>query len=274
MGMEMAWDVPMKWVGGVLALFLGWQVVVFTQLRAREYTDREKIAIERVCEEARAQTEALVKSRAEPCNILGAAHLVDDPSNYFTTMLKTNLAVGTSYELRDGSVVQQFFDQIRETVEGATSLEEIVFAANNVELDLLACGKVIEVREEDKVGHATLNYLIYDMKAGTWILNQMISADSRLDPGGWLKKRWKLFVALALIALIPWLCFKVLERVVERNTNAASGMLIAGLMVVNVLLLWWGGLFGAKIVVSSIIVLVALMYDLWACDFMAKKMDA
>jgi hypothetical protein len=262
---------PIKWVAGGVLIFLAWQGVVFTQLRPREYTDREKLAIERVCEEARAQTDAALKGKGLP--IIGLTHLIDDPSNYFTTTLATNLSSSSIYQLQEGSVAQQFFAQIMEALERATSIEEIVFAANNVELDLLASGRVMDVREEDKVGYATLNYLIYDVGEAKWMLNEVISADSRMDPGGWLLKRWKLLVALLLIGLTPWLCFKVVEKVVEKNSNAASAGLVAGFMLLDILLLWWAGFFGSSMAVPIVVVLVALVYNLWACDFMAKKME-
>jgi hypothetical protein len=45
------------------------------------------------------------------------------------------------------------------------------------------------------------------------------------------------------------------------------------LVVVDLLLLLWAGVFGAKIVFPIIGVVGVVGYNLWACDFMAKKVE-
>ena len=264
---------PVKWVTGLLLAFLAWQGIVFTQLRPRDYTEAEKIAIRRVCEKARVlSVVALDPTDLSPV-ALGVAHLLNDPSNYFTDSLKGKLAGVANFTLQQGSVAQRFLADVMEAVQEATSFEELAFAANNVELQSMVCGRVEEVNETDGIGYAVLGYHIYDIAAGEWILHERIEADSRVEKGAWLKRHWKVLAALLLIGLIPWLSFQLLEKVVERNSNAASAALIAGLVAVDLLLLWWAGLFGAKVAVPVVGVVLAVGYNLWACDFMAKKVE-
>ncbi len=57
---------PVKWSAGLLVVFLAWQgVVLLSQLRPREYTEAEKMAISRVCKKAQRLADDTLDSKRD-----------------------------------------------------------------------------------------------------------------------------------------------------------------------------------------------------------------
>lgn len=262
-----------KWLLRFLLIFLAWQVVMFVWLRPREYAEPEKEALRKVCMQAVERTVDALHLHKQESFTLGVTHVIKDPSGMVTALLKTNLAAVAGFQIEEKSVIRKFLEDVTDSVLEATSLEEVVFAAGKVDLDVIVCGRIEEIHEEDGIGHAVLNYHLYDVDSSRWILKERIEADSREPQAAWIHRNWKRLLALLLIALIPWLSFPLSEKVAERNSNAASAALLAGFVAIDLLLLWWAGLFGATVAVPIVGIVLVLGYNLWACDFIAKKVE-
>ena len=80
-----------------------------------------------------------------------------------------------------------------------------------------------------------------------------------------------------LVLVLPWACFALIGRVAKFDTNAAGAALVLGMTAVQALILAW--LFGWSVHGATIwtlyaaAVLVAGVYNLFACDWIAERVS-
>jgi hypothetical protein len=80
-----------------------------------------------------------------------------------------------------------------------------------------------------------------------------------------------------VVLFMPWIIFAVIARVARMESNAAGGALVAILTLIEVLLLLWlfgwhvTGATGWTFVIAG--VLIAAVYNLLACDWIAEKVS-
>ena len=79
-----------------------------------------------------------------------------------------------------------------------------------------------------------------------------------------------------IVLLVPWALFWLVTKVARRESNGAAGMLVAALTLAELLLLWWMFDFGIggpiPITFFAVGTLVAAVYNLLACDWIADKL--
>jgi hypothetical protein len=263
---------PAKWVAGLMVVFLAWQGVVLFQQRTRVYSEVEKVAVGRVCERAADLSVGVLKpSKNDPVTI-GVTPLLKDSSGYFTDTLIKTLSDARGLELMSGAEHKQYLTVFFEALDKTASLDETILSGNSG-FDVIAWSRVEKVYEEDGIGYAVLNFHLYDFRAGEWVLMKRIKASSREEAASWVRRHWKSFFCGLTVLLLPFLSFRALEKAAEKNSNAAMALVLVGLMAADLLLFWWAGLYAAPVAVPILGTLSAFFYNLWACDFMIKKVD-
>jgi len=81
---------------------------------------------------------------------------------------------------------------------------------------------------------------------------------------------------LGMVGLLPWATFFVIRRVAEMDSNTAAGILVGAYTVLELLVLLW--LFGWRIgggtawVFVAVGVLLAAVYNILVCDWIAEKL--
>ncbi|HVT89644.1 MAG TPA: hypothetical protein VHD56_12380 [Tepidisphaeraceae bacterium] len=82
---------------------------------------------------------------------------------------------------------------------------------------------------------------------------------------------------LGIVTVLPWASFFVIGRVGKMESNLAGAMLVAGYTILEILLLAWlfdwhfAGASGWTMV--GVGVLLSAAYNLFACDWIAEKME-
>jgi hypothetical protein len=85
----------------------------------------------------------------------------------------------------------------------------------------------------------------------------------------------KIFAWFGIVLLVPWATFFIIGRVARLESNLAGGLLVLGYTVIELLLLLW--LFAWSVpgpaawTFALLGVLVAGVYNLFTCDWIAEK---
>ncbi len=271
----------------VLAFVL-WQAWVFMRPRPRTYTRPELEALRKVCGQfADKLTESMQNRNQDGTGDgvprLGIAHLLQDPSDQATAVLRETLNSRREWTVEESSVIQKFLSDVTRAVADATTLDEILHAGRRVELDAIVAGKIDSViAEGEDAASATITFIAYDLRHGSELLRKSISA--KWEPDAIAKgcesflnlhPAIKILVWLAMVGLLPWVTAPATHRTLERKSNLAGfllltvytavdllcGLILAGFAVVGAAnSLWLVGAF-----------LLCAAYNYWACETIGKR---
>ncbi len=224
---------PIRTLMTLATVFIVWQAVVFMRSDPRPpYVESEVRAIEAAARALRARLEqAAPASHAR----IGVARFVNDPFDTVTDTVRSVLAEDMRWQVADKSIIRQFLGDISKTLLDATSLDEVANAARRVELDLLAIGRAHEVGATASGAVASMEVVVYDVRAGEILLREtfsgmgpsganirsgLVDGDFRL--AGWMR----LLLWLGFVLLLPWVTWFLPQAAVERKSNGASFALL------------------------------------------------
>lgn len=283
---------PLRILSVLLLSFFAWQLLMFFRPRPPEYTSAEQKALaqamDRFLDESVSTLDSMESSNgrmthaATPWRV-GVAHLLNDPRDSATDILRECVRNNPRLELHEGSVLKKFLADVGHAVANATSLEEIALAGQKVELDLVLAGRVKETRLlPQNSASATIDLLAWDTQRGSLLLNKTtqalwepsLSRQTEMRLRG-LPRMQRVFIWLFVILAAPWLTAFATHRTLEKKSNAASFLLVFGYTVFGTALAvylnrtqpgadgFWLHTFGAM--------LVTAIYSFWACERIASK---
>ena len=125
----------------VIALFLTWQIWMFSRPRPRPLTPAEAAAVEKACLE----TVALIQKAAPPPARIGVATFIGDDTGQVTASLKLRLGAASGYDVLAESPIRRFLGDVSEAVANASTPEEVMRAGQSVSMDVVVAGRVLAV---------------------------------------------------------------------------------------------------------------------------------
>lgn len=82
---------------------------------------------------------------------------------------------------------------------------------------------------------------------------------------------------LAVVLILPWASYLLIDRVVRMESNAAAGLLVAGFTIPEIVLLAWlfNWPFESYMGWTCVLVggLFAALYNIFTCDWIAEKIE-
>lgn len=234
---------PLRILFVTLLLFFIWQLIVFFRPRPAAYTQAEVRAIALVCDRLISEMATELDRRSNDSSstgqqtsplIVGLAHLLNDPRDTATGVMRDRLNAHPRFEVHEGSILKKFFSDVTKAFSEATSLEEVLQAGQKVELDIVIAGRMLEVilLGENKAS-AKADLIAWDVRAGNTLTRQTLEAtweptwlqtpDQKLRA---LSAFQRLLIWLALVLSAPWLTAFATHRILERKSNAASFTLL------------------------------------------------
>lgn len=258
----------------LIFLFLGWQLWVFFRPGPRKYTPGEVKAVRSVCRHLRDHLDSQLEGTVR----VGVAHLVNDPSDTATGILKQVLAEQNDWTVESGSVIQKFLGDVSQTLAGATSLDEIINAARRVELDVVVTGRIISVRESGGRASCESAFYVCDVRTGEWLINGPLRAEwspGLVEKSTSLTHRTnpltRILVWLGFVLILPWISAPVVRWVLEKKSNTASFLLLLTYSVLALILAFAltgfhvTGAGGCLMIVAAAV--IAAGYSWWVCEF-------
>ncbi len=269
---------PVRVFGGVLFIFLLWQFWVFLQPRPRALSTLEANAVERAVDLAVARLEPAVPGPAR----FGVAHILNDPRDQVTTLVRMALLRHEGWTVNEGSVIQRFLSDVTEALSQATSLEEIVRAGQKVDMDVVIAGRVLAVDATNGVGRAVLQLYAYDTRAGAWLLKDDFTADWKPNVAQrtaiglrGLSGLARLALWLGVVLVFPWVTAFATHWALDRKTNLSSLLVVSGYTLVGLLFALvlvrpalGQGLPGWPLIGAF---LFGTIYNYWACERIAER---
>jgi len=232
----------------LILVFVLWQGWVFIRPRPRTYAAAEVEAIREVCRQLADDLSAALKknrnvSEAGKLPRIGIAHLLQDPSDQATVVLRETLKAGAEWTVEESSVIQKFLSDVTEAVANATTLDEVLHAGRRVELDVIVGGKVDNViqRDEDSAS-AAITFLVYDLRQSNELIKKSVSAqwESGVVARGRrgfinMHPALKVLIWLAIVGLLPWVTSPATHHALERKSNLAGFVLLTAYTAVDLL---------------------------------------
>jgi hypothetical protein len=272
-----------KWLLIVLALFLVWQAAVFLAPAPREYSAAERAALDETCRRA---AEEIARGWTGPATgtvvRVGVAHLVGDPEEVITPLLKARLAERPGFEVRDGSVLRNFLEDVSRAVAEATSMEEIAFAGRRVDLDLVVAGRVVDAVETPEGARASLAIYARDARNGRWLMRETVGAEwtsgqARERESARRATALRLVLWAAFALALPWATPFATRRAVRARSNRGSALLLGAYLAVDALAgLWaihWTLNGPGQALAALAALLLAAAYNTLVCERIARELQ-
>ena len=272
----MKWNIrsfPIKVISTVIILFLAWQLWVFLSPRPRDYSVAELNALKSVF----SKTADRIAEKAPGPARFGVAGLANDQSDTATLILRTELASRKDWIVAEGSPVAKFLADVTKTVVKASSLDEIVNAGRQVELDIIVAGRIITVEKtQGESAQAAVQLYAYDVRKGQWIVKDTVTetwypnpVDHAMDAIRHTKRGYRITLWIVTVLLLPWITAFATHKVLERKSNLASFVLIVIYTVADMALAMAlaGGVLGGFKLLTLFVVTAG--YNFWACEKIA-----
>ena len=263
----------------LLVAFVAWQVWFFSRPLPRNYTERERQAIEAALREGLKPVQVRI---GEKPTRFGIAHFLRDSNDEVTTTIKRLVSEHETWSLIDTSPIQKFLADISRNVLQATSLDEVVNAGRRVEIDVIVAGEVVRVDDTDQGATAAIRLNIYDARDGQWLtaglyektvaapLGARVSTSVRTIP-----RLLRLALWLGIVGGLPWLTAFATHGVLEKKNNLASFALITIYAIIGVALSLFlnpGPVAGTIAWLRLLIAFItASTYSYWACEKIAER---
>jgi hypothetical protein len=267
--------------GTALLVFVVWQAVVFMRPRPEDVADAALTLLDGAVVDAAGELGDLFAGGAEPAWI-GLARLGNDPYGSVTTRLGEALDARAELTWDQTSVVRRFIQDLGSAAWNSTSLDELATSGRRVKLDALVMGQV--VLPEGENGVPSLELRVLDLRPGgekrklivpgRKLPAMAVAAEPPAPKSPSLSWGWLLLALLGILAL-PWLTPFLTEWAVATKSNGASGLLLAGYVVADLLVL--GLVPGLAARLSGGLLLPALAaafcagYSHWACETIATR---
>jgi len=232
----------------LILVFVLWQGWVFMRPRPRTYAPAEVEALREVCRQLADELSTALKENRGTTDAgelprIGIAHLLQDPSDKATAVLRETLGRGEEWTVEESSVIQKFLSDVTDAVANATTLDEVLHAGRRVDLDVIVGGKVDSVTEQgENSASAAITFLVYDLRQGNELIKKTVSAD--WESGVVARGRrglinmhpaLKILIWLAIVGLLPWVSSPATHHVLERKSNLASFVLLTAYTAVDLL---------------------------------------
>ena len=263
------------WGGGFLFLFLAIQLWFWLAPRPTPYTANEAEAVRAAVVETIEKAEKAGVAR--PATV-AVVHLVSDPTDEATAILRRELAAREGWTAVSGSPAVAFLKGLAKSLYEATSVDEYLLPGRRVGIDVLFYGTVRGVATIDGMSRAVVSLTVYDTRTGKEVLSEEVAgtyprvhtavgravvATSRTSRG---------WIFGAIVVLLPWIASPLLLRVLTRRTNGASAGALAGLVALDAvagLVLFYG--IGGRIGIAALVLLACVVYDLVCCEILSRR---
>lgn len=270
-----------RWIGLFFVLiFLFWQAFVFVRPAQRTLSDGEVRAVRAAVAAFREDLAAQLGQRAVR---LGVVSLTGEGAAQATVELRGVLERQSDWRVDTRSVPQAFVEDVLKALRDASTLEQVLGAGKQVELDVVVAGRMVSAwMRDDGRAEVVMDLYAYDTQAGVWLLRKSYPMSWAPD---WVERVplevvgaawWQRLVLWASIVLVlPWLTPFIARWARERRSNAASALALSFYVVVSLLLA--GALMGFALSgLSDWLLLVAALvlsggYAFWACERIAAK---
>ena len=208
----------------------------------------------------------------------GIMHLRNDPTDGATRILRHELESRPGWVPVDSSPVKAFLQGIAQTVQDATSADEYLRPGSRVGIDVVFYGTLRDVSTTNGISRAELSLTAYDTRAGRKLVSGVRSAEFPKVSTGLGRsvvrhsRALRIWIFLLFAAALPWIAAPVVHKVREARSNAASALLLAGLLAVDALA---GALLfvalSARSVAVSVVLVLCLSYNLLVCEYHAHR---
>jgi len=180
---------------------------------------------------------------------VGILHLVNDKSGEITALLTASFEKNTNFVVSTESVPYKFVKELGKNLAKSTSVEEIVGAGQNVNIDLLVGGKVESCIGNDDVANLDLNIYVFSPKLGKMIKYEKVvetfdvekdNLDSTLSSNkkrGFWKSFWMMIIAIVVVLVLPWLTEPLIWKVADKKSNGFSFMLLLGYIAIDIVVI-------------------------------------
>lgn len=264
--------------GLVFLLFVVWQFFIFFRERPRAFTHAETRAAQ---EAAQSIVKELQRKVDQPTRF-GVAYFVGDRYNMVTDTLRTTLSAPAGWTVEEGSIIIRFLEDVGQAIARATSLEEVIQAGQQVELDVIVAGRVLSAETVNDTGRVQIETHIYDLRSGAWLARTTFTGQwepGRIERAGQQVQAvgpfWRFIMWLAVVLILPWVTAFATHYALERRSNAISFVVITGYTVLDMALALLlvgftlaGGLPWFKFLVAF---LFSAGYNYWACERIAGR---
>lgn len=270
-----------RWVlVGLLGVFLLWQVYVFLRPAPRLLDVAEERAAALAARTLAEDVESRLGDRRVRVGVVG---LVGDAGGQATEALRRELRGRRAFEIEEASVPRAFVRDVVAALADASNLEEVLRAGEKVRLDLIVAGRVRATGLlADGGGRMEVDYYVYDVQAGDWLVRRSIAAEWRPDLidrarlGLTAAPWWQRLLLWGLVVLVlPWLTPFFARWARARRSNGASTLVLGGYVLTALFLAAALNGFAMAGLGDALILLAALAlagaYSFWACERIAAE---
>ena len=265
------------WGGGFLFLFLAIQLWFWLAPRPTPYTANEAEAVRAAVVETIEKAEKAGVAR--PATV-AVVHLVSDPTDEATAILRGELAAREGWTVVSGSPAVAFLKGLAKSLYEATSVDEYLLPGRRVGIDVLFYGTVRGVATIDGMSRAVVSLTVYDTRTGKEVLSEEVAATyprvhTAVGRAVVAKSRsTRAWIFGIVVALLPWVTVPLTKRLLERRENGASAIALSGLVVCDILL----GLFlfygvSGHMLAAALVTLGCLAYNVLCLEILSRKVS-
>jgi len=204
-----------------------------------------------------------------------AVHLSRDPSDDATAVLREELERRDGWTPVKGTPATAFVRDVAKTIMEATSLEECLRAGRRVGIDVVVRGKLDAVASTNGTASAALYLSLYDTRKGADVVTGAFQGTwppPKQAPSGRAASPARKWVFALLALLLPWIAVSFVVRAREARSNAASALLLAGLLAADAL----AGLllvrhFFAHAGAAAAVLACCFVYNLIVCEIISRR---
>lgn len=262
------------WGGAFLGAFVLFQLWFWLRPAPVPLSSNESAAVRAAVAET---LDSIEKNDGFSRSSAAVVHLVSDPTDEATAILRHELADREAWSLVSGSPAIAFVKSLAKTIYEATSVDEYLRPGARVGIDVVFYGVLNHVSTEAGVSRASLTLTAYDTRSGTNLfkgdvvgefpktstaIGRAIVAKSRSSRG---------WIFAITVLLLPWIFAPLSLRVLSHRTNGASAAVLCAIVLADALLglvLFYG--VSSQLPAALCILSVCAAYDLLCCELLSR----